>query len=336
MDDGLGSQIATSAVPSGISFNRVPSGTQGGGGEVTWDEMGQLGLHKALNEYYKLSASQRTMRLCGRGGAPSLLCKLVHATVCPQLPAALAPPALLAAGGWLLYAGAWLLYSTAPLTIPLALGLACAADGRLGLAPHAAAAAARLHPAAGGAAACLSRAALQLPAGMQHAAVMAALLGGLFLLLRLAEAAVLSRRRERWEAAQRRIAAADVQAAYAGWALPGAAADPAPAPAAALEQPQQLRAAPPLPPPSPALLSVLQGEVHQLWHSVFATPLPASSLQSYEDIGAAVDRLSAETGVELRQPAAASKPTNGSSPLTDPGRQLLDALLQIKHAVGVA
>lgn len=49
-----------------------------------------------------------------------------------------------------------------------------------------------------------------------------------------------------------------------------------------------------------------------------------------------MERLSAETGVELRQPAAASKPDNGSSPLSDPGRQLLDALLQIKHAVGVA
>lgn len=60
------------------------------------------------------------------------------------------------------------------------------------------------------------------------------------------------------------------------------------------------------------------------------------ALPGSADIGAAVHRLSAETGVELRQPAPASRPTNGSSPLTDPGRQLLDALLQIKHAVGVA
>lgn len=333
MDDGLGSQIATSAVPSGISFSRVPTSTQGASGAVSWDEMGQLGLHKALNEYYKLSASQRNLQLCGGCGAPSLLCKAAHAIMCPQLPAALAPPALLAAGGWLLYTGAWLLYSSAPLTIPLALGLACARGGRLSLAPHAAASAARLHPAVGAAAARLSRTALQLPAGMQHAAALAALLVALFLLLRLSEAAVLSRRQERREAAQRRVAAADVQAAYAGWALPGAAADAGSAPTA---PPQPRRAPPPLPSPSPALLSVLQGEVQQLWHSVVGDQLPASQLQTYEDIGAAVQRLSAETGVELLQPAAASKPTNGSSPLAEPGRQLLDALLQIKHAVGVA
>lgn len=214
-----------------------------------------------------------------------MLCKLVHATVCPQLPAALAPPALLAAGGWLLYAGAWLLYSTAPLTVPLVLGLACARDGRLSLAPHAAARAAMLHPAAGTAAARLSRAALQLPAAFQHAAVLAALLAGLFLLLRLSEAAVLARRQERWEATQRRVSAADVQAAYAGWALPGAAADPGPA---APKQPQA--AVPPLPPPSPALLSVLQGEVQQLWHSVVGGSLPASQLQTYEGAAGAPAR----------------------------------------------
>ena len=71
---------------------------------------------------------------------------------------------------------------------------------------------------------------------------------------------------------------ADVQAAYAGWALPGAAADPAPLPS---RQPER-RAAPPLPPPSPALLSVLQGEVQQLWHSVVGGELPGSHLQTYE------------------------------------------------------
>lgn len=330
----MGSQIATSAVPGGIGFNRVPSGTQGGGGEVTWDEMGQLGLHKALNEYYKLSASQQRMRCCNRDGTPTMLCTVFHAVVIPQLPAVLAPPALLAAAGWLLYAGAWVLYKSAALTIPLALWLAFAVDGRLSLSPHAVA---RLPAAAGSAAARVAGAVLPLPAGMQQPVAAALLLAALLVLLRASEAAVLRRRRQLWEAAQQRVTPAKVQASYAGWAPPSDAPYTSVPAAVQQEQRQQGDSAggqqeiAPLSLQATALLSVLQGEVQQLWHNVIGDGLPTSMLQSYEDVAAAVGRLSQETGVELRSPAG-----GGSNGSMDSGRQLLDAVLHIKHAVGLA
>mgnify|MGYP001811040112 CR=1 FL=1 len=239
----------------------------------------------------QLSASQRRLRLCGGadGGPPSAVCQLVRAFVCPQLPAALAPPALLAAGSALLYAAAWLLYSTAPLTIPLALWLAFAANGQLGLAPQAAALAARLHPAAGAAAAQLADVALPaaLRGAAQRPAAALALLAGLLLLLRLAERAVLRRRQRRWETASRRLTAADVEARYSGWAPPSSASPASPdAVVLAAEQPPQAQRKAGSPVPSPPLLLVLREQVGALWHAVYgAAALPTDPLESYEGEG---------------------------------------------------
>lgn len=249
-------------------------------GELSWDEMGERGLHKALNEYYKLSASQKNMRMCGMraGGAPGLLCTLVHSLVIPQLPAALSPPALLGALAWLLYAAAWLLYHSAAVTIPLALWLVLAADGRLALGSSGAAAveaAALLHPAAGAAMARMQTAAAELPA---HPAAVALLALGLLVMLRAAEGAVLRRRQERWQLRQRRITAADVQARYSAWALPGSssiapgAGDAAAAAAAARQQQRRQQ-----------VLDVLRGEVGALWHAVYGgESLPADQLRSLQ------------------------------------------------------
>lgn len=66
-----------------------------------------------------------------------------------------------------------------------------------------------------------------------------------------------------------------------------------------------------------------------------AAAFPCRILPHPADVAAAIQRLSQETGVELRMSAAGAG-TGGSSSATDPGRQLLDALLQIKHAVGLA
>jgi hypothetical protein len=240
--------------------------------------MGERGLHKALNEYYKLSASQRNMRMCGMraGGAPGLMCTLLHSLLIPQLPAALSPPALLGALGWLLFTAAWLLYHTTAVTIPLALWLVFAADGRLALGSSGAAAveaAARLHPAAGAAMARMQAVAAELPA---HPAAAALLALGLLVALRAAEGAVLRRRQERWELRQRRITAADVQARYSAWALPGSSSAPgagnaAAATAAAAARRAQRRE---------ELLDVLRGEVRALWHTVYGgESLPADQLQ---------------------------------------------------------
>ncbi|PRW61291.1 family transcriptional regulator [Chlorella sorokiniana] len=329
MEEPLGSQIATSAVP-GSTFARVPSssrmagsGSQPGGEPVSWDEMGQLGLHRALHEYYKLSASQRNMRLCSRGGPPGVLCTLLHTLLVPQLPAALSPPVLFAAAGALLYATAWLLYNTAALTIPLALWAAFAADGSLALTPVAAAAAAQMLPAAA------DPLPLPLPALLAaHRGAGLLLLPLLLLALRLSEAVVLRRRQQRWEAARRAVTTADVQARFAGWALPGAsnASVSAEVPAASgggaaahHEQRQLAR----------QQEAALLREVGQLWQAVYGEGLQAEHLQTLPDVAAAVGRLCKDTGVPVPAAAAAA----GSD--TD-GALLLGLVQQIKAAVGVA
>ncbi|KAI7837983.1 hypothetical protein COHA_008165 [Chlorella ohadii] len=329
MEEPLGSQIATSAVPGG-GFARVPSSSrvaagagQPGGEPVSWDEMGQLGLHKALNEYYKLSASQRNMRLCSRGGPPGVLCTLLHTLFVPQLPAALAPPALFAAAGSLLYAAAWLLYNTAALTIPLALWAAFAADGSLSLTPVAAAAAAQVLPAAADP--------LPLPAPLAgHCGAALLLLPLLLLALRVSEAAVLRRRQQRWEAAKRTVTAADVQARFAGWALPGSGGSggasfsaevPVAAAAGAVHHEQQQL--------TRQQEAALLREVGQLWQAVYGEGLHADQLQTLPDVAAAVGRLCKDTGVPVPAAAAAAGSDND-------GALLLGLVQQIKVAVGVA
>lgn len=213
------------------------------------------------------------MRLCQRGGAPSLLCTAVHALLIPQLPAALSPPALFAAVGGLAYAAAWVLYQTAALTIPLALWLAFAAGGSLGLSPAAVAAAGRLSPAAGDAAARLAARSVPLPAPLAgHPWAALVVLPVLLVLLRLAESAVLARRLERWQRRQARVTAADVQAAYAGWALPGSpgGASPSAASAAAAAEAEQVQR---------QQLDQLRREVGRLWAAVYGgESLPAEQL----------------------------------------------------------
>lgn len=288
---------------------------------------------------------------------------MVYTLLIPQLPAALAPPALFAAGSALLHAAAWLLYHTAALTIPLALWAAFAADGSLALTPVAAAAAAQVMPAAS--------APVPLPAPLGgHRGAGLLLLPLLLVALRLAEAAVLRRRQERWEAARRAVTTADVQARYARWALPGSSAGGASPSAAAAaahaalaqqEQRQQLAA--------------LQHEVAQLWQAVYGELLPAHQLQSLQgegagecsctvcctqppdsepcrppphaccraghtaprrcpapacaDVAAAVGRLCKDTGVQVPAAAAAA----GSD---DNAALLLGLVAQIKAAVGLA
>lgn len=187
----------------------------------------------------------------------------MHTLLIPQLPAALSPPALIAAAGGLAYAAAWVLYQTAALTIPLALWLSFAAGSSLSLSPAAVAAVTRLSPSAGATAQRLAARSAPLPeplAGHQLAAL--AVLPALLLALRMAERAVLARRQERWERRHARVTAADVQAAYQRWALPGSPAGASPAAAsaaaaaeAALLQRQQLQQ--------------LRAEVGQLWAAVY-------------------------------------------------------------------
>ena len=224
--------------------------------------------------HLQLSASQRNMRLCSRGGPPGVLCTLLHTLFVPQLPAALAPPALFAAAGSLLYAAAWLLYNTAALTIPLALWAAFAADGSLSLTPVAAAAAAQVLPAAADP--------LPLPAPLAgHCGAALLLLPLLLLALRVSEAAVLRRRQQRWEAAKRTVTAADVQARFAGWALPGSGGSggasfsaevPVAAEAGAVHHEQQQL--------TRQQEAALLREVGQLWQAVYGEGLHADQLQT--------------------------------------------------------
>lgn len=53
------------AVPS--SSRLATGGGQPTGEPVTWDEMGQLGLHKALNEYYKVRGKTASSFHCVLG-----------------------------------------------------------------------------------------------------------------------------------------------------------------------------------------------------------------------------------------------------------------------------
>ncbi|KAI3432692.1 hypothetical protein D9Q98_004235 [Chlorella vulgaris] len=324
------SQVAGAPVPGGPSFTRVPSSV---GTDVSWDEMGQLGLHKALNEYYKLSGSNRNLRMCGmRKGAPPLLCLLceaAHRVLVPQLPAVLAPPALLAGARRLLMAAAWLLYCTAAFTVPLALWLLGAAEGRLALAPQAVAAADRLHPAAGAAAQRLQGLLAALPHPSRAAA--AAGLAVLLVLLSIADRTVASARQEEWERRRRRVTAASVEACYDGWLLPGGrragaaaavgdtAAAAAAAAAAGAQRQQQL-------------LGLLRLEVGRVWHSVFDAQLPPEHMRSVAGISAAVSKLCTETGIALPEGVA-----NGGGGSNGDAASLLLATVQlIKRDVGVS
>lgn len=215
-----------------------------------------------------------------RKGAPPLLCLLceaAHRVLVPQLPAVLAPPALLAGARRLLMAAAWLLYCTAAFTVPLALWLLGAAEGRLALAPQAVAAADRLHPAAGAAAQRLQGLLAALPHPSRAAA--AAGLAVLLVLLSIADRTVASARQEEWERRRRRVTAASVEACYDGWLLPGGrragaaaavgdtAAAAAAAAAAGAQRQQQL-------------LGLLRLEVGRVWHSVFDAQLPPEHMRS--------------------------------------------------------
>lgn len=227
----------------------------------------------------QLSASQRNMRLCSRGGPPGVLCTVLHTLLVPQLPAALSPPALFAAAGALMYAAAWLLYNTAALSIPLALWAAFAADGSLALTPLAAAAAAQVLPAAADP--------LPLPAPLAtHRGAGLLLLPLLLLALRVSEAAVLRRRQQRAETACRAVTTADVQARFAGWALPGSGGSGAShdtelhttaaarAAAGRHEQQQQQLAR--------QQTALLLREVGQLWQAVYGEGLHAEHVQTLQ------------------------------------------------------
>ena len=226
--------------------------------------------------HLQLSASQRNMRLCSRGGPPGLLCTVLHTLLVPQLPAALSPPALFAAARTLLYAAAWLLYNTAALTIPLALWAAFAADGSLALTPVAAAAAAQVLPAAVDP--------LPLPALLAaHRGAGLLLLPLLLLALRVSEAAVLRHRQQCAETAHRAVTTADVQAHFAGWALPGSGAShdselhtaaAARAAAGRHEQQQQQLAR--------QQKAELLREVGQLWQAVYGESLHAEHVQTLQ------------------------------------------------------
>lgn len=215
----------------------------------------------------QLSDSQRNLRMCQRGGAPSILCCMAHTLLIPQLPAAVSPPALFATAGWLLYAAGWLLYQTAAITIPLALWLAFAAGGSLSLSPAAVAAAARLHPAAGAAAARLAAGGVALPPPLTgHPLAATLVLPALLVVLRLAERAVLARWQQQWDRQHARVTAADVQARYEGWALPGTAAASPVAPLAAVGQQQEhVRR---------QQLELLRREVGALWAAVYGGESP--------------------------------------------------------------
>lgn len=235
----------------------------------------------------QLSASQRELRLCSRGGPPGVLCTLLHTLLVPQLPAALAPPALLAAAGALLYAAAWLLYNTAALTIPLALWAAFAADGSLALTPAAAAAAAQLLPEAAHP--------LPLPLPLAHSRGAALLLlPALLLALRLSEAAVLRHRQQRCEAARRAVTTAGVQAHFAGWALPGSGGSGGASPSAqgldhavggAAHHEQQQAAL------HRQQEAALRREVGQLWQAVYGEGVHADHLQTLQGGQGAAPRV---------------------------------------------
>jgi hypothetical protein len=255
-----------------------------------------------------LSASQRNMGLCGgKGGSPpACLCRLLSRLLAPQLPAALAPPALAGALGALLYAAAWLLHASAPLTLPLALWLLFAADGRPALAPGPLAAAAALHPVAGSGAARLQAAAAALPRVSRPAA--AALLALLLLALRAAEGALLRRRQRRVEASARAVTAAQVQARYAGWRLPGAddgAAAATDAGAAAARQ----------------LAAELRAEVEGAWRSVFDSPPPPELTGCPQGEGAALPYARCALLGHWRQRAPGSAPPLHLPPTYDPGQR---------------
>lgn len=263
------------------------------------------------------------MRLCSRGGPPGLLCTVLHTLLVPQLPAALSPPALFAAARTLLYAAAWLLYNTAALTIPLALWAAFAADGSLALTPVAAAAAAQVLPAAADP--------LPLPALLAaHRGAGLLLLPLLLLALRVSEAAVLRHRQQCAETAHRAVTTADVQARFAGWALPGSGAShdselhtaaAARAAAGRHEQQQQQLAR--------QQKAELLREVGQLWQAVYGESLHAEHVQTLQDVAGAVGRLCKDTGLPVPAVAAAAGSDNN-------GALLLGLVQQIKAAVGVA
>ncbi|GAB4815140.1 hypothetical protein N2152v2_002186 [Parachlorella kessleri] len=278
--------------------------------------MGSLGLHKALNEYYKMTTPKGTPcppRLRGRGrGSQSLLATLLCATVLRPLPWLLTPEALYAAASWAAHLGALVVYQTAVFTIPLALWLVAASASSSG-----------------------NGATIQLPATLVQAfpalaslrpfklpplpVALAGLLAFLFL-LRVAERVVRSAAANKAARAARALQPELLEQYYAGWQMPESH------PAEQQQQGHHGTAAGSTGDGSDEEGKVMQRlarETALVCDKVYGEGSGPKDLESYDDLAAFVLRLCNDAGVEVEAASQRSPDV------------LVQLLQEAKQAIGI-
>eukprot|EP00887_Chlorella_sp_A99_P005984 scaffold27.g5984.t1 len=265
---------------------------------VSWDELGELGLHRALHEYERVLQQERvkgvrTYKMAGSSRQPrrSILRDVLVSTLAAPLPIDL--PGLLAAASWLAFALALVLHQTAVLTIPLALWLLFSSGG-ISLQLPAEVVAAVAAPSLGA----VLPPTLHLPQLPWTGAA------GLLLLLLGAEAVLRRRATQQWELKRRLATPASVEQAHAGWAMPPAAAAAAEVQQAGAQQMDQLVA-----------------EVAGLSGRVLGQD--GSTLRSLGDAVAALRTLCTQTGISMPPGADNLGPD-----------RLLEVAARVKDAVG--
>lgn len=176
----------------------------------SYDQMQQMGLSKAIDEYHRLLQTSPPIS-SPKKSTPSVASPfgvLLKTTLIRPLPRILRPEAFITLVAALWRVLTYLVYISAPLTVPLLIWLALAPAAPL-----------RLPAQLTGAFPVLSTIPLQPPADWRIRLVLAA---GFFLFLRVAESSVTNRARCRQEAAAHAVTAQQLEAYYAGSQLAGA------------------------------------------------------------------------------------------------------------------
>jgi hypothetical protein len=177
----------------------------------SYDQMQQMGLSKAIDEYHRLletGAQINTPRVPGKSGRNSnFFSTLLQATVIRPLPMIFRPETLIACISALWYIASFVIYYSAPITVPLVVWLALAPATPL----HVPAQLAKAYPA-------LKDVQFQPPADwkIRCALALAALMA-----LRAAESAVAARSISRRQAAEAAITPERLEAFYSGYSMAG-------------------------------------------------------------------------------------------------------------------
>ena len=181
----------------------------------SYEQMQQMGLSKAIDEYHRLletGAQINTPRIAGYNlsGSSSYVSSILKATVIRPLPTIARPETVIACIGALWSIVSFLIYSTAPITIPFLVWLAFAPATPLQIPAWLT----NTYPA-------LKSTNLQPPADLsvRVAAIIVALVA-----LRAAEAAVSARALRRQQASENAITPERLEACYSGRPMAGASA----------------------------------------------------------------------------------------------------------------